>query len=196
MKKEENYNKNKKKKEKNYNKKKLKLNDINLEDNRILIIDEEIDGGLARKTVELLLKLDKMNHRDITIYLNCPGGSVSDGFMIYDIMQHIKSRVKTIAVGRVASFGTILLLGGANGYRFIGANSEVMIHEVSSMCMGSVTNMKERLDHSFDLNNKIAKLIVSKTKLSFKQVKEYTKKKDKYFDAKQAVKLGFADKLI
>jgi len=194
MTKEKNYKKNKKKNNKDYNKK--KINDINLEDNRILIIDEEIDGSLARKTVELLLKLDKMNHKDITIYLNCPGGSVSDGFMIYDIMQHIKSRVKTIAVGRVASFGTILLLGGSNGYRFIGANSEVMIHEVSSMCMGSVTNMQERLDHSFDLNNKIVKLIVSKTKLSFEQVKEYTKKKDKYFDAKQALKLGFVDKII
>lgn len=196
MNKDDNYKKKRKNKKHSREKKKVELRDINLEDDRILIIDEEIDGKLARKTIEQLLKLDNINHKPITVYLNCPGGSVSDGFAIYDIMQRIKSKIKTVAIGRVASFGTILLLGGNTGCRYIGVNASLMIHEVSSIAMGSVTEMRERLDHSFDLNTRIGKLIANKTKLSYEQVKKYTKKKDKYFNAKQAVKLGFADKIL
>ncbi len=196
MNKDENYKKKRKNKKHYKEKKKIELRDINLEDDRILIIDEEIDGKLARKTIEQLLKLDNINHKPITVYLNCPGGSVSDGFAIYDIMQRIKSKIKTVAIGRVASFGTILLLGGNTGYRYIGVNASLMIHEVSSIAMGSVSEMRERLDHSFDLNTRISKLIANKTKLSYEQVKKYTKKKDKYFNAQQAVKLGFADKIL
>ncbi len=196
MNKDENYKKKRRNKKHYKEKKKVELRDINLEDDRILIIDEEIDSRLSRRIVEQLLKLDNINHKEITMYLNCPGGSVTDGFMLYDTMQFIRSPIKTVALGRVASFATILLLGGEKGRRYIGENCSVMIHEVSSIAMGSVTEMKERLDHSLDLNTRIGKLIANKTKLSYEQVKKYTKKKDKYFNARQAIQLGFADKIL
>lgn len=184
---------------KNGNKKtkeKAKVSSIDLRERRIIYLDGEIDDKSAKETIETLLKLDVCNHKDITMYINSSGGSVSSGLAIYDVMNMIKSDVRTICIGKCASMASILLINGTKGKRFILPNAEVMIHEVSSFSMGKVTEMQDRLDHTKSLNNKLLKIIVSKTNRTIKQVKNDTINKDNWFDSKTAVKYGFVDKIL
>ena len=189
-----NYKKNKKKDYKT--KEKDKVSSVDLQEKRIIYLDGDIDDELAKKIIENLLKMDACNHQDITMYINSPGGSVASGFAIYDIMNMIKSDVKTICIGRAASMACILLLNGATGKRFILPNAEIMIHEVSGGAFGKVSEVEQHLDHSKSLNIKLRKIIVDTTKLSWKQVKEGTTNKDKWFTAEEAVKYGFVDKVL
>lgn len=189
------YKKNKKKDYKT--KEKEKVSSIDLQEKRIIYLDGDIDDELAKKIIESLLKMDACNHQDITMYINSPGGSVASGFAIYDIMNMIKSDVKTICIGRAASMACILLLNGATGKRMILPNAEIMIHEVSGGgVFGRVSQVEQHLDHSKSLNIKLRKIIVDTTKLSWKQVKEGTTNKDKWFTAEEAVKYGFVDKVL
>ena len=177
-------------------KEKAKVSSIDLRERRIIYLDGEIDDKSAKETIETLLKLDVCNHKDITMYINSSGGSVSSGLAIYDVMNMIKSDVRTICIGKCASMASILLINGTKGKRFILPNAEVMIHEVSSFSMGKVTEMQDRLDHTKSLNNKLLKIIVSKTNRTIKQVKNDTINKDNWFDSKTAVKYGFVDKIL
>lgn len=187
----------KKSKKKDYKtKEKEKVSSVDLQEKRIIYLDGEISDELAKEIIEQLLKMDACNHQDITMYINSPGGSVASGFAIYDIMNMIKSDVKTICIGRAASMACILLLNGASGKRFILPNAEIMIHEVSGGAFGKVSEVEQHLDHSKSLNIKLRKIIVDKTKLSWKQVKEGTTNKDKWFTAEEAVKYGFVDKVL
>ena len=104
-------------KKRNYSKYK-RVRDIDLLEQRIIYIDGEIDDDSAHGVVEKLIKLDKVNHNDITMYINSTGGSVSSGFAIYDVMNMIKSKVSTICIGKCASMASILLINGAKGKRF------------------------------------------------------------------------------
>ena len=108
----------------------------------------------------------------------------------------IKSDVRTICIGKCASMASILLINGTKGKRFILPNAEVMIHEVSSFSMGKVTEMQDRLEHTKSLNNRLLKIIASKTNRTIKQVKNDTINKDNWFDSKSAVKYGFVDKIL
>lgn len=186
----------KKKKKNNIHKEKPKVSSIDLHEKRIIYLDGEIVDKTAKETIELMLKMDEVNHKDITLYINSGGGSVSAGLAIYDVMNMIKSDVKTIVLGKAASMACILLLNGKKGKRYCLANSEVMIHEVSSGTFGKVAEMQEHLDHSKSLNTKLRKIIVQKTNLNWKQVKEDTTKKDRWYTAKEAVKYGFVDKIL
>lgn len=184
--------KNKKKKHKF----KDKVASVDLQEKRIVYLDGDIDDKLSKEIIEQLLKMDACSHQDITMYINSPGGSVTSGFAIYDIMNMIKSDVKTICIGRAASMACILLLNGANEKRFILPNAEIMIHEVSGGAFGKVSEVEHHLDHSKGLNIKLRKIIVDKTKLNWKQVKEGTTYKDKWFSAEEAKKYGFVDKVL
>ena len=177
-------------------KKKPKVSDIDLKEKRIIYLDGEIDDKLAKEIIEILLKMDACNHNDITMYINSGGGSVSSGLAIYDVMSMIKSDVRTICIGRAASMASVLLINGAKGKRHILPHAEVMIHEVSSGTFGKVTEMQEHLEHSKNLNTKLRKIIVDKTNLNWKLVKEYTINKDKWFNAKEAKYYGFVDKIL
>lgn len=164
---------------------------------RVIFINDEITDNLAKEVIEKLLKLDLVSHKDITLYINSPGGSVSAGLSIIDMMNYVKSDVSTICIGRAASMGSILLISGAKGKRYCTENSEVMIHEVSSSALFSkVTEMKERLDHSRSLNERICKMIVKCTNMSMAQVKKDTVNKDTWYPAKKALKYGFIDKVL
>ncbi len=182
------------------NKKKdeTKASNINLYDKeRIIFINDEITDILAKEVIEKLLKLDLVNHKDITLYINSPGGSVSAGLAIIDTMNYIKSDVSTICIGRAASMGSILLISGAKGKRYCTENAEVMIHEVSSSALFTkVTEMKERLDHSRSLNDRICKMIVKRTNMSMTQVKKDTVNKDSWYTSHKALKLGFVDRIL
>ena len=173
-----------------------KVSSVDLQEKRIVYLDGDIDDKLSKEIIEQLLKMDACSHQDITMYINSPGGSVTSGFAIYDIMNMIKSDVKTICIGRAASMACILLLNGANEKRFILPNAEIMIHEVSGGAFGKVSEVEHHLDHSKGLNIKLRKIIVDKTKLSWKQVKEGTTYKDKWFSAEEAKKYGFVDKVL
>lgn len=178
--------------------KEQRASNINLFDKeRIIFLNEEITDSLAKTIVEKLFKLDATNHKDIKLYINSPGGSVSSGLAIYDAIKYIKSDVSTIAIGRVASMASILLVAGTKGKRYAFPNSEIMIHEVSSSAfMTKVTEMKERLEHSQSLNNRLCKLIVKNTNLSMSQVKKDTINKDTWYSAQKALKYGFIDKVL
>lgn len=193
-----NHKKNYKNDKSNKRDKEQKASNINLFDKeRIIFLNEEITDSLAKTIVEKLFKLDATNHKDIKLYINSPGGSVSSGLAIYDAIKYIKSDVSTIAIGRVASMASILLVAGTKGKRYAFPNSEIMIHEVSSSAfMTKVTEMKERLDHSQSLNNRLCKLIVKNTNLSMAQVKKDTVNKDTWYSAQKALRYGFVDKVL
>lgn len=189
-------NKNRKNYIKNKKKGKLKVSDVDLKEKRIIIVDGEIDDKLAKETIELLLKMDACSHKDITMYINSSGGSVASGLAIYDIMNVIKSDIMTIGLGRCASMASVLLINGKKGKRCILENAEIMIHEVSSFSSGKLTEMKERLDHTHSLNERLMRIIANKTNRTLKQVKQDTINKDSWIDSKTALKYGFVDKIL
>lgn len=173
-----------------------RVNSIDLLDKRIIYLDGEIDDNVAKKIVELLLKLDMCSHKDITMYINSPGGSVSSGLAIYDVMNYIKSDIRTVGIGKCASMASILLINGTKGKRCLLPNAEVMIHEVSSISIGKVTEMQEKLDHSKILNERLYRIMASKTNRTIKQIKKDTFNKDKWISSNQALKYGFVDRIL
>ena len=188
-----------KNKKKNHKRRKQKnFNSIDLLDNRIIYLDGEITEESAKRTIETLLKLDIINHKDIKMYINSEGGSVNAGLAIVDIMNSIKSDVSTICVGRAASMGAILLINGAKGKRFISCNGDVMIHEVASFGAnyGKVSEQHDKLKRTTYVNKKIQRIIASKTNMSLKDVQKDTKKKDTWINSKNALKFGFVDKVL
>lgn len=172
------------------------LSSIDLFEKRIVYLDGEIDDDSAKDIIKKLLKLDLHNHNDITMYINSPGGSVSSGLAIFDVMNMIKSKVSTICVGRCASMSCVLLVNGAKGKRYILPNAEIMIHEVSAMNYGKVTEMQEKLEHSKSLNHRLWKIIANKTKKSYKDIKREATMKDKWYSAQEALKYGFVDRVL
>lgn len=172
------------------------LSPVNLFDRRIIYIDGEITDELAREVVEKLLRLDIYEKKDITMYINSPGDSVSAGFAIYDTMNVINSDVSTICIGKCASMAGILLINGKKGKRYALPNSEVMVHEVSSFSMGKVTEMEDKLGHAKLLNNKLWKIIASKTNMTVNQIKQEVTRKVSRLSAKKALKYGFVDYIL
>ena len=174
-----------------------KPSSVNLFDNRIIKISKAIDSEEADKIIDQLLKLDTMkSNKDITLYINSPGGSVSDGMAIYDTMQMIKSDIKTICVGRCSSMAAVLLSGGTKGKRFITPNSEIMIHEVSSFNMGKIGELKINYEHYNTMNERIIKLLADNTGKTIKQIRKDIQLKDRWFNAEEALRYGLIDKIL
>lgn len=177
-------------------KKDEKLSSISLSDKRIIYLDGEIDDSTAKDVIDKLLRYDMLNHKDITIYINSPGGKVTAGLAIYDTMNYIKSDVSTICIGVCASMASILLINGAKGKRYIFPNAEVMVHEVSSWTMGKVSELEDKVNHSKGLNYKLWKIIEQKTNKSVKDLKREATRKDFYLNAKTALRYGFVDSIL
>lgn len=174
-----------------------KPSEVNLFNNRIIRLNKTIDSEEADKIIEQLLKLNTLKcKKDITFYINSPGGSVSDGMAIYDTMQMLKCDIKTICVGRCSSMAAILLSGGTKGKRFITPNSEVMIHEVSSFNMGKIGELKINFEHSNTLNERVIKLLAHNTGKKEKQIRNDILLKDRWFTAKEALNYGLVDHII
>ena len=162
-----------------------------------IALNTDINAEEADKIVEQLLKLDTIkSNKDITFYINSPGGLVSAGLAIYDAMKMVKSNVKTICIGRCSSMAAVLLSGGTKGKRYITPNSEVMIHEVSSFSCGKIGEIKVSYEHSNTLNERLMKILADNTGKSIKQIKKDTLLKDKWFNAEEAVKYGLVDKIV
>lgn len=162
---------------------------------RIIFISGEINDALANNVIASLLYLDSINHDDICIYINSPGGSVSSGFAIYDTMQFISSDVSTICVGIAASMGAFLLSSGTIGKRYALPNSDIMIHQPLGGAEGQATDIKIVSDRILLLRKRLNKILAKNTKQSIRKIEKDTER-DYYLDAKEALEYGIIDKII
>lgn len=162
---------------------------------RIIIINGEIDNNLANSVVAQLLYLDALNNEDISIYINSPGGSVTDGMAIYDTMNFINSDVSTIGMGICASMAAFLLSSGKKGKRYVLPNSEVMIHQPLGGAQGQATEIKIAAEHILKTKDKLNKILSNNTGKSL-EILEKDTDRDNFMDATTALEYGIIDEII
>jgi len=163
---------------------------------RIIFIGDEINDHLANSVVAQLLFLEADNpEKDIHIYINSPGGSISAGFAIFDTMQLVKPDVNTICVGMAASFGALLLLAGTKGKRFALPNSEVMIHQPLGGVKGQATEIEISARRILKIREHINKIIAERTGQPVEKVARDTDR-DFFMTAQEALEYGIIDKII
>jgi len=163
---------------------------------RIIFIGAEITDVLANIVIAQLLFLDaQQDKKDIKIYVNSPGGSVTAGLAIYDTMQYVKSDVSTICVGTAYSMGAVLLAAGAEGKRFALPNAEVLLHQVMGGAEGQATDIKIRAEHILKVKDRLNKILAKHTKQNIKKI-EQDSDRDYFLTAEEAVKYGVVDKII
>lgn len=165
-----------------------------LED-RIILLTGEIDDQTANIIISELLYLDSINHQDISIYINSPGGSVTAGLAIYDTMNFIKSDVSTICLGIAASMGAFLLSSGSSGKRFCLPNSEVMIHQPLGGAQGQATEIKIAAEHILKTRKKLNHILANNTGKEISIIDTDTER-DFFMDAKEALEYGIVDKIL
>ena len=165
-----------------------------LED-RIIFLTGEIDSNTANSVVAQLLYLEtKDPDKDISLYINSPGGSVTDGMAIYDTMKYIKCDVSTICIGLAASMGAFLLSAGTKGKRFALANSEIMIHQPSGGVSGQATEIAIVADRILKLRTKMNKILAENTNQPLDKIQKDVER-DFYMDASEAKDYGIIDKV-
>lgn len=163
---------------------------------RIVILGSAIDDAVANSIVAQLLFLAADNaDRDIQLYINCPGGSVTAGFAIYDTMQHIKPDVSTICTGLAASFGAVLLTAGASGKRFALPNSEVMIHQPWGGAQGQASDIKIQADRILRNRERLNQILAERSGQPLSRVANDTDR-DFFLSAEEAQAYGLIDKVI
>lgn len=166
-----------------------------LED-RIIFLGEDVNPGTASVVVAQLLHLANEDPKaDIHLYINSPGGSVSDGLAIYDTMQFIKPDVATYGIGLQASMGAFLLSSGAKGKRFLLPFSRVMIHQPSSGTQGMVTDQEISLREAVRIKNLLAEITAKNSGQKLAKVKA-DMERDFWMDAKEAVAYGLVDEIL
>ena len=163
---------------------------------RIIFLGEEVNEHTANIVVAQLLHLAYEDpNKDISLYINSPGGSVSDGLAIYDTMQFIKPDVATYGIGLQASMGAVLLASGAKGKRHILPNARVMIHQPSSGTQGKVTDQEISLRESIRIKKLLNEILAKHTGQKLSKV-ERDVDRDYWMDAKESVAYGLVDKVI
>lgn len=163
---------------------------------RIIFLGEEVNDVTASLVVAQLLFLAAEDpEKDISLYINSPGGSVTSGFAIYDTMQHIKPDVSTICVGIAASFGAFLLAGGAKGKRFALPNSEIMIHQPLGGTRGQATDIKIQADHMMRTKARLNRILAENTGKPIETIEQDTER-DNYMTAEEAVEYGLVDSVL
>ncbi|HRH32136.1 MAG TPA: ATP-dependent Clp endopeptidase proteolytic subunit ClpP [bacterium] len=163
---------------------------------RIIFLGTAIDDGVANAVIAQLLFLESQDKtKDIKLYINSPGGSVSAGLAIYDTMQYIGPDVSTICVGMAASMGAFLLAAGAPGKRFALPNSEIMIHQVLGGVQGQATDIQIHAERILQLKKTLNELLAHHTGQTVDKVTQDTER-DNFMVAKQAQKYGLIDKVI
>ena len=163
---------------------------------RIVFITGEIDDALANTVVAQLLYLEsKDENKDINLYINSPGGSVTAGLAIYDTMNYIKCDVSTICVGMAASMGAFLLSSGAKGKRFSLPNSEIMIHQPLGGAQGQASDIKIQADHIMKIKARMNRILAANTSQPIKKI-EKDVDRDNYMTAEEALKYGLIDKIF
>ena len=163
---------------------------------RIIFLGEEVTDVSANIVVAQLLFLEAEDpNKDISLYINSPGGSVTAGMAIYDTMQYIKCDVSTICMGMAASMGAFLLAGGAKGKRMILPNAEVMIHQPSGGAKGQATDIKIVADNILKTKRKLNEILAANTGKPI-EVIEIDTERDNYMSAEEAVAYGLVDSII
>ncbi len=166
---------------------------------RIIFLGEEVSDGSARAVIAQMLFLESQDPgKDIHLYINSPGGSVSAGFAIYDTMQYIKCDVSTICIGLAASFGAFLLAGGTKGKRLALPNAEIMIHQPAihgNGIQGQATDIKIASDHIQKSKKRLNTILSENTGNRMDEVATATER-DNYMTAEEALDFGLIDKII
>lgn len=160
---------------------------------------EEVSDVSASLIIAQMLFLEAQDpERDIQLYINSPGGSVTAGFAIYDTMQYIKCDVSTICIGLAASFGAFLLAGGAKGKRIALQNAEIMIHQPAihgNGIQGQATDIKIVSDHMQKSKQRLNRILSENTGKTIEEIARDTER-DNYMSAEEALKYGLIDKII
>ena len=163
---------------------------------RIILLNEEVNSASAGVGVAQLLYLEGQDpEKDISLYINSPGGVITDGMAIYDTMQYIKCDVSTICIGMAASMGAFLLAAGAKGKRFALPNSEIMIHQPSGGAQGQATDISIHANHILRVKDKLNQILSERTGQPLEVVKRDTER-DNFMTAQEALEYGLIDKVI
>lgn len=163
---------------------------------RIIMLGSQIDDDVANIVVAQLLFLESQDKtKDIKLYINSPGGSVTAGLAIYDAMQYVKPDVSTICIGMAASMGAFLLAGGAKNKRFALPNAEIMIHQVLGGMQGQATDIKIHAERILKVKEQLNKMLSQHTGQPVKKVEQDTER-DNFMSAKDAMNYGLIDKVI
>jgi ATP-dependent Clp protease, protease subunit len=163
---------------------------------RIIMLGSPIDDDVANIIVAQILFLESQDKtKDIKLYVNSPGGSVTAGLAIYDAMQHVGCDVSTICMGMAASMGAIILAGGAKGKRFALPNAEIMIHQPLGGVEGQATDIKIRAERILKTKDQLNKILAKHTGQNVKKIENDTDR-DNFMDAKDAMTYGLVDKIL
>lgn len=166
-----------------------------LED-RIIFVGGEVETHMVNSIIAQLLFLEKKDpDKDIVMYINSPGGEVYSGMAIFDTMQQIKCDVQTVCTGLAASMGSMLLVGGTKGKRFILPHSRVMIHQPSSWTRGQVTDMQIAVEEGLKLKKILTQIMADRTGQSYEKVAA-DMERDRWMNPQEALEYGTVDKII
>ena len=163
---------------------------------RIIFLGEEVTDASARVIIAQLLFLEGEDpEKDIHLYINSPGGSVSAGLAIYDTMQYIKCDVSTICIGMAASMGSFLLSGGKKGKRYALPNAEIMIHQPLGGAQGQATEIQIAAEHILKTRQKLNTILAENTGQSLEKIQADTER-DNFMSAQEAKEYGLVDEVI
>jgi len=163
---------------------------------RIIFLVGEVDDSMAASITAQLLYLEAMDtEKDIQIYINSPGGSVSAGLAIYDTMQYIKCDVSTNCIGLAASMGSFILAGGTKGKRYALPNAEVMIHQVLGGAQGQATDVEITTKHLLRTKEKLNRMLAENTGKDYEVIRAATER-DNWMSAQEAMEFGIIDKVM
>lgn len=163
---------------------------------RIIFLAEEVNDVTASLVMAQLLFLESEDpNKDIHLYINSPGGSVSAGLAIYDTMQYVKCDVSTFCVGMAASMGAFLLAGGAKGKRYALPNAEIMIHQPSGGTQGQATEIQIAAEHILKTRERLNRLLADNTGQPLEVIARDTER-DNFMSAQEAAEYGLIDKVI
>ena len=163
---------------------------------RIVFLSEEVNDVTASLVVAQLLYLEAQDaDKEISLYINSPGGSISSGMAIYDTMNFIKCDVSTICIGMAASMGAFLLAAGAKGKRIALPNSEIMIHQPLGGMQGQATDIKIHADHILRIKDKMNRILAENTGKPLSVIEQDTDR-DNFLTAQQAMEYGLIDRVI
>ena len=163
---------------------------------RIIFLGAPIDDGVANTVIAQLLFLESEDaKKDIKLYINTPGGSVTAGLAVYDTMQYVKPDIMTICIGTAASMGAVLLASGAKGKRIAFPNSEIMLHQVMGGAEGQATDIKIRAEHILKVRDRLNQVLAKHTSQPLKKI-ELDTDRDYFMTPEEAKKYGLVDKII
>ena len=163
---------------------------------RVIFLSGPIDDNISNLVVAQLLFLESENpEKDISIYINSPGGSISAGLAIYDTMQFISSTVSTLCIGQAASMGALLLAGGDKGKRYVLPNSRIMIHQPLGGFQGQASDFEIHAKEILHMKKVVNEILAKHTGQTIKKIEKDTDR-DNFLDANAAIKYGIVDKVL